>query len=525
MATLPTLSDFIDDELLRAPMVFDAVVDALLSERRRRADTPTDRMLQHHRMRLVGEVVGGLRRACEAEQGLAPSVPALGIRPEQRGAKALVRRTELSLIEDDDVSADIELARCVSTLRAAAEAELRELQSYTSALVGDANVSRDTNPFKPELVVRALWEAVATLPLPRAALALLMHDACAPLAEAQRKAYAGAIARLQGQGVEPAAFRTIIVPGSTAWGHDVSRHLPPDQLTTLASSLPGLNSVALAGAGPAASAQVATAGPAPTDASVALPDAQSIELLSRLFDAIQNTRGLPPDVVALLQRLQPSVLRVALHDAEVLTSYDHAVWRFMDLMSYQLSVCPLASRYRLLGLVRNLVDQVANGQTRDGSRFEWAIDWLASHHRHATTRLISAAQPEINRLQHSLDSQARLSTSAMPLDLASLDTVPAELLDTAAAPQPTSPADPLAMAGKQQPGDHFRIYLQGDWRLLQLLWQDHQQSLWLLHEPATHRHWALRSDAVQRLQQAGLARPMRVRSLVRRAAAEVLRGK
>lgn len=520
MASLPTLSDFIDDELLRAPMVFDAVVDAVLSERRRRTDTPTDRMLQHHRMRLVGEVVGGLRRACQAELASAPSGSVPGSRPEQRSAPALARRAELSLIEDDDVSADIELARCVSTLRAAAEAELRELQSYTSALVGDANVSRDTNPFKPELVVRALWEAVATLPLPRGALATLMHDACAPLAEAQRKAYAGAIARLHGQGVEPAAFRTIIVPGTTAWGHDVSRHLPPDQLTTLASNLPGLNTVALAGAAPT---QAIPAVRAPTDTSAALPDAQSIELLSRLFDAIQNTRGLPPDVVALLQRLQPSVLRVALHDTEVLTSYDHAVWRFMDLMSYQLSVCPLASRYRLLGLVRNLVDQVANGQTRDGSRFAWAIDWLASHHRHATTRLVSAAQPEIDRLQHSLDSQARLSTSAMPLDLASLDTVPAELLDTAAAPQAATPTDPLAMAGKQQPGDHFRIYLKGDWRLLQLLWQDGQQSLWLLHEPATHRHWALRSDAVQRLQQAGLARPMRVRSLVRRAAAEVLR--
>lgn len=511
MSRPPSLNDFIEDELLRAPMVFDAVIDAVLSERRRHGDSAADRVLQHHRMPLVGAVLAGLRRACLAEA--APGAAPTKARPSATGA-------ELSLIGEDDVAVDIELARCVAALRAAAESELRELQTYTSALVGDANVSRDTNPFRPELLVRALWDAVATLPMPRAALARLMRDACVPLAEAQRKAYAGAIARLQGQGVEPAAYRTIIVPGSTAWGHEVSRPLPPAQMTTLAASLPPSTVPGGLPAPPPAAAPAAAGAAAPTT----LPDAQSIELLSRLFDAIQNAHGLDAEVVALLQRLQPSALRVALHDPEVLSSYDHAVWRFMDLMAYQLSVCPTKHRARMLTLVRNLVDQIAHGQARDASRFAWAIDWLGSHHRHATQRLVGEAEAEIARLQRSLQPEAMVTTSAMPLDLGTLDTVPAELMDSSLPTGMPAAAGASVGTGDAQTGDHFRVYLQGEWRLLQLLWQDPGQTLWLLHEPHPMRHWALRSDAVQRLQQAGLARPMRVRSLVRRAAAEVLRG-
>ena len=60
-----------------------------------------------------------------------------------------------SLVDDDDVTADIEIARIVERANMELEEPLRELRTYTSALVGDVNTARDTNPLRPEVWVRA----------------------------------------------------------------------------------------------------------------------------------------------------------------------------------------------------------------------------------------------------------------------------------------------------------------------------------------------------------------------------------
>ncbi len=531
--------DFVDDELLRAPMTFDQVIDTVLSERRLRADTPTDRMLQQQRGSLVAAALRALRIAFRGELqriGRTAAAPAAATATATQGKPpaATAPPRELSLIGEDDVAVDIEIARCIAAIRLAAESELRELQTYTSALVGDANMSRDTNPTRPEVMVRALWDAINTLPLPRGAMAALMRDAAQPLAEALRSSYSAASARLDAQGVAPAAYRTIVTPGTTVWGYDASRHQPPEHLNALRDSLPpAMPAAAEAAAAPvgpgrgAATASAATrlrsaaaGGMGPT--ALPLADPQSIELLSRLFDAIQRLRGLPADVAVLLQRLQPSALRVALNDPELLDSYDHAVWRFMDLTSYQLSVCAPSARGRMLEMLRSVVERVASAESRGGSRFDWAIEWLGAHHRHALARSLVAAEGEIDRLQRAVRDEAQASTTALPLDLATLDTVPADLLDSADATSAARDAAVDASALPGQPGDYFRVYLKSEWRVLQLLWQDSRQGLWLMLEPTTERHWALREQAIDRLAHEGLAQPLRVRSLVRRAAAEVL---
>lgn len=228
----PTLNDFIDDELLRAPMSFDRVIDAVLDRWRLRLpssdrhDAQADRVLQQYRGDVVNTATRTLRRGTEAP------APATTTSPRATGLPR-----ELSLIGDDDVAVDIEIARCVEAIRVRAESELRELTTYTSGLVGDHNVARDTNPFGPEPYTRALWEGVRALPLSRQAHAAFMREAAHPLAEALRLAYTGAIARLQEQGVEPAAHRTIIY-SSSAWGARLPRYRPPADLSALQVPLP-----------------------------------------------------------------------------------------------------------------------------------------------------------------------------------------------------------------------------------------------------------------------------------------------
>lgn len=250
-------------------------------------------------------------------------------------------------------------------------------------------------------------------------------------------------------------------------------------------------------------------------------DLQLIDLLNRLFNTIQQHVDLAPDTTALLQRLQPTALRLALRDPSVLDSYEHPLWRFMDHLVHDIQTSSAGQRPRLLGLGRNLVNHLANNDISEQQGFGWALQRLQAARRHALAQTTAAAAPAITKLQRRVRADAPATTSTMPLDIASLDTVPAALMTEPAAARPASSV--LAADGLRA-GTLIRAYLQGEWRTLLALWQDDGHELALLQEPAADRLWALRQAALARLLAEGLAQPLRVRSLVRRAADRMLRG-
>ena len=517
MSRRPTLQDFIDDELLRAPLTFDRVIDAvqqhwrdrLPAQHSRQAGDPV-RALQQHRDAVVASAV----RALRASAGLAP-----GSASTASAAMLDDAHWELSLIDEADVAVDIEIARCVQTIRQLAEVELRELQTYTSALVQDINVARDNNPFGPERYARALWAGVQQAPLTQPLLTSFLHEAALPLAQALRQTYASASQRLQGQGVAPAAYRTIVPVGSSAWGAERSRSLTPVDLHALHDSMPAAADrmdMAALRSRPAIAATVAGHG-----APASRPDPKLIELLARLFTALQNDATLTGPTLDLLQRLQATVLRLALQDTSPLDTYDHPVWRFMDALAHDIEHCAPARQPRLVGLCRNLVDHLATIPAPEAGHFSWAGQRLAAARKHALAQAVAAAATRISKLQR-LANNDIAATATMPLDIGTLDTVPAELVPEPA--QRTAPALGAALLLACVPGYDLRIYLQGEWRHLQVLWQDPDEALMLLGAPATGQHWALRQAALARLLDEGLARPLRVRSLVRRAANQVLHG-
>lgn len=514
MSHQPTLQEFIDDELMRAPMTLDRAIDAV-HERWRllspggggRQDHRGDRVLQQHRGEVVATALKRLRQAGDDELRLQ--------RQGDRGIAPTPGRRELSLIEDDDVAVDIEIARAIELAKTQAEAELRELQTYTSALVGDHNVARDTNPFRPEVMVRALWQGVQQLPLSRAAHAAFLRDAAQPLAEALRLAYGGAVARLQDQGVEPAAHRTIVFHG-TAWGARLPRHLPPDELAALHQTVDTRPPQPLAPLPlqPLPGQTEAPQAPPTPQPPAAAPD----DLLTRLFEALVRDDALPLELLPLVRRLQPVAAALAQRDPTLLVIYVHPLWRFLDRLAHQVLLASAAEQARVLGLARNLVDHLAAEPMVDGSRFEWASERLKAARRHAFDQALAAAAAMIDKLQRIARADAAPTTSTMPLDLGSLDTVPADLL-----PAPPAPSAALSMPdlADAEAGSHWRIWLQGDWRRLQLLWRDELLGLWLLREPATERHWALRQAALDQLAAEQLLQPLRRRSLVKRAASRL----
>jgi len=565
---LSPLHEFIDEEMLRAPMTLDMAIDAVHEQWRvlragmglGRDRQDPGRTLQNHRGDIMAAALQALRLSVQGDLQLAsqPGTRAPAGTPRSGGGAAPNtggRGAGLSLIDEDDVSADIEINRAIEAVKLRAELELRELQTYTSALVGDPNVSRDTNPFRPEVVVRALWQGVQTLPLSRTTQAAFMREAAEPLARALKLAYAAAAARLDERGVTPAMHRTIVVTGSTLYGVNAPRYRPPPDLNMVRDSmptpldalprdrhadpqasarpmppLPSLPSPPMAPAPHAAAAEAAAPAADPPGATPPNADPQLILLLTRLFDELHADRSLPAELSTLLLRLQPAALRVALHEPALLDTYDHPVWRFMDALAQAVTVSPPAERLRVLGMGRNLVDHLAASDAPDGGRFAWAMDRLAAMNRHALAQALAAAQPEIDRLRHRIATDPALSTASMPLDIGNLDTVPAELLDDAATRVPSGVRSPAALPS--QPGDHLRAWLQGDWRMLQLLWINDDAGLdlageppamWLLREPATDRLWAVRPAAIDRLAAEHLAQPLHQRSLVRRAAERVLR--
>ena len=517
-----TLDQFVDDELLRAPMAFDQVVDAVLQQWQRSAPASARmavdavRIVTHGRIDLVNTAMRELRRQVSAEITATQAAP-VGAAISS-GAPA---RQVLSLIDDDEVSADIELSRAVERIKSAAEFELRELQTFTSALVDDVNVARDTNPFRPETYATAFWKATCSvLPLSRNLQAGFMRDAAEPLAKVLRQSYAAACTRLEDQGVEPAAYRTIVLSVATRGGSALPTR-PGDHLADLRDSMPlplpaSTDPAAPAAAvmalpNPAAVAVTVAAVAAVAAAKTAAVDPQVIELLTRLFDALQSDPQMSPQNSSLLLRLQPSALRVALRDASMLENYAHPVWRFMDGLVFLNEVVSATEAAPCRSHSHQLVDHLVADGTADATRFEWALGRLAAFDRHLLEAALLAAQPNIARLQSTID------TANMPIDVGTLDTVPAELMpDLPAVKAAQTPALDLL------PGLRLRVCLRGEWRLLQVLWRDHGAEHWLLRDMANDECWALHQRALDRLAAEQLAQPCHARSLVRDAAERVL---
>ncbi len=525
----PSLQDFIDDELLRVPMTVDLVIDAVQQRwrermplQRRSGGTDPARVLQLHRSELTARALAVLRSSAQEDLratlpgGLVASTdkPHISSEANTNAGNRAPTLPVLALIDEADVAVDIEIARCTQAVKLHAEVVLRELQTYTSALVNDPNVARDTNPFRPERVVRALWAGVQVLPMSRPLMAAFLGDAAQPLANTLRRAYSAACRRLEEQGVTPASHRTIVTSTSTAWGHTSARHRVPEGLRGLRDSM-----AAPLDEQPAQRRGLPLALTPSLSPAGGTPDPQLIDLLARLFEAIQSDAQLAPETVALMQRLQPTALRVALRDPALLDRYDHALWRFMDQLAHDLTLSPVAQRLRLLGLGRNLIDHLANAEVHDSHGFAWALERLLAAQRHALNQAIAGAQTEIHKLERIAADTASASTSSMPLDITNLDTVPAALLPEPP-PQDCAALPTIGLA----PGATLRTYLQGERRTLVSLWQDRQQTLALLREPATDQLFAVRQRAIARLQTEGLAFPYKVRSLVRRSADKVLRG-
>jgi len=545
MSAANALQQFIDDELLRAPLLAEQVIegaievirkDAVMSPRERALAADLVRGLLSSRSLVVREfsrelgaqVAKGSRSGDSTRSGL-PTGPAA-----------------LSLVDEGEVEVDVEISRAIEAIRALAEQELRDVMSYTSSLVGDMDVARDYNPFRPEVIVRSFWTAAQALPMARPYQLALMRHACGPLAQLVRKSYAGACARLQAQGVEPAVYRTIIVYGGRGRSAGQAEAQPgaqDDQVDIVTdATLPRLSlDQALT-----RTDEVLRNLPADGDRqqrerlrnlqqrqlidSAERPaDREQIELIGRLFDAVLGDRRLAPDMQNLVSRLQAPATRLTLRDPGTLDNYTHPVWLLMDRLALQGDLHPPEGdpeRTRMLRFAHGLLDTLAQEQARDADAFRWARERVMAYERHRFEQRREAAQAERQSLQdledRAMAADGTLHTMPGPLDVGQLDTVPAELIDHLPAAAADNTSEAAAWLQSRRSGEWVRMFMQGDWVHAQLLWYGTHREYWLFGDGASPATWAVRRRALERLYAQQLLGPLAPRSLIRDAANRVL---
>jgi hypothetical protein len=515
MAHRPTLTEFVDQELRLAEPLLAGLVDAVLKQwrieppSRLASDMDALRVLHLHRQDFVRHAMQAMR---EHTHGKAP--------PPQPAKPA---RLELALVDDEDITTDIEIARLVERANVELEDPLRELRTFTSALVGDVNTARDTNPLRPEVWVRGLMAAARAVPIARAMQTAVLRAAAPALILALQDTYMAATARLQAKGVSPSSHRTLVNEGVTTELSDAMRVRRAidraEEDHERAAGLPESVEALLQRL-----EQGLSAGPHVDTASVhgdptvgRQREQRTGERLSDLYDAIMSDRRLPRESLPLLSRLYPAVLRQTLSEPSVIDDATHPVWRFMDQLAFLIQTRTVGDVKSNLDFAQGLVDQlVKQGASNDARPFQSAADRLVVLERQRFARAVAAAAPDIATLAASArtTTAGHVPTVPQALDASGLESQAAPLRRSADA----APADPF---GAWRSGSWLTLFLRGVWRRGLILWRAPSPGPLLLLDANQARHWALRPAALERLAQAGLARTLTPRSLVHDASGRI----
>jgi hypothetical protein len=554
---------FVDDEMLRAPLLFDQLVDGVVAHAGMAGNvqSPLQRSVlgdlvlavQAHRQRLADAFMRSLRMQVNHE--LSQGAPRVTATPHTQPAP--FKPASLSLVDEESVAMDVELSRTIEAIKSVAEYELRELQTYASALSGDMDVTCDHNPFRAETYTSAVWAAAQALTLSRSHQVAFMRHAGEPLAHLLRRSYAASSSRLESMGIEPAAYRTLILPAGSRRGGRAGDTGFSTDLHHIRATMPAPLDGPSSYGGP-----LATGGghgrpdlPAPQPATAPLSyqgqaasvirtaarehwteiarkatnraDQQAVELISRLFDAMAQDERVPDDVQSLIVRLRGPAMRLALRDSGLLDGDRHPLWQFINRLVYEAEMAPDAAdpeRVQVLRLAFSTIQQLLVEPEQNRSLYVWALERLTIFLKKRLTRRLAAASTQIAVLQKLEDrltaDQTAPSTLQGILDVPELDTVPADLLQKQSQ-APRTPSTGEGWLSELAPGDWVRMFIQGRWVRARLLWPGERREVWLFGDGASDATWAVRRGALVLLHREQLAKTLRQRSIVGTAAAKV----
>lgn len=346
----------------------------------------------------------------------------------------------LTLMDEHQVEADIEISRAAQLIDVTGEWELRELQSFTSALKGQSHVSADSNPFRPLCYAKALWQGICAVTSVSAQRNLFLRLASGVASGVLKKTWAAASSRIEAMGFTPSIYRTVVLKPSASMGrlpsgygaekleglNSVVPHLP-EMPATLAQArdqfanrsaraqlpagvndfptLPRLGFSATPefklalGQFEARLKNLPVSDQMPSD--LALPrlrdhaaalkattpdtvDQQIIDLMALFFEVVLSDTQVHAACRPLLVKLQSAFLTIALSDTSMMQDHKHAAWRLMDELCAAFALYGQGTDYRcaaLLTVGQELVEDITRGNSQDVHVFEKALAKL-HHHQH-----------------------------------------------------------------------------------------------------------------------------------------------
>jgi hypothetical protein len=431
------LAQFADDELLRVPDLWARLLDSAASMPQR-SPAPTASLLEaqagHDEMLHLARVywarmgtafLDSLRSHLRSAE--APAAPA---KPPARSKGG---RLVLELVDDEVIALDIELSHTVQAVREAAEQELRDLQAYLAAMVGDMDVAADHNPFPPSAYGQALRAAAQVLPLALPQRLAFIRAVTPALAEGLRQAWASACARLAETGLEPATHRSVITQEDHRWRFMPAPVVMPD-LLGMRDAMPHASGrfVAFAQA-------VGVVGPQGEPQAPGLTDIQSLELVHRLFKAMEHDERVPADVAALIEELREPAMRLTLRDPSVLDRAEHPLWRLIHLFAYQAEMVPRVhddERRRWLEFGAVMFEDLALTPMQKNTTYRRAVEQLEEFLGRRLEQRVAALAKRLDALQRTEAGLSALSGEDTQSEGPELDTVPAALMPRAGPDEP-----------------------------------------------------------------------------------------
>jgi len=459
MSIAPILQRFIDDELALAPALIDRVVNGTVqllgpskeaagsSERFHYADIVA---ALHDKGSLYEQTfVESLRRQIAEDL----DEKALSTTGEAKGDSL-----SLELMDESRVEVDIEISRAMQLIDSTAEWELRELQAFTSTLVGLNHVTAESNPFRPLVYATALWDAACDVVASQIQRAILLRTSAGVAAGLLKNAAAAATTRLESQGVEPGLYRTVVLPSGSTFGRPAAEPARPGALSGLLSRMPEAatgDADAGAGAGEGAgergtpsaggasperrsdgatprspaleqallqldellrhpaletsrsgratpSERIAQHRSAVIESATEPVDRQVIELVTRLFESLLADSLLPGAFRPVISRMQVAALRLCLAEHAVLDSFEHPVWRLLDRIGetsqgYSRSEDPRLSSF--LAFAAAVAEEMAGGAAPDTALFRRGLNRIDIFLSEQLQAQLRAAHVDIDALR------------------------------------------------------------------------------------------------------------------------------
>ena len=160
-----------------------------------------------------------LRAVFKANVAAAPAQP---VAATGKSTPAFLSADSFSLLDDADVSRQIESARLLQQVLALVEQPLAELNSLISSVQGLPNVRPELNPLRPEAFAQTLRALVGSSAAPPDIAALWLSYLADPLGRELHRLYERLVNQLELANVKGVRYRVLPTPAVVASGRSIS---------------------------------------------------------------------------------------------------------------------------------------------------------------------------------------------------------------------------------------------------------------------------------------------------------------